>query len=163
METELTKGVVLVSGGLDSTTLMYMFVEQNVDFVPLFINYGQHCASKEYRTLLKVIPEKYKDKIETQAMASYLRVVADHGVRINLRVVANDGSLADVGECSDVTSLSNFCRWCYEREAVDAFLYGQARLVELQQLGHTLVCVLDTYERCAYRSLQLHVVVDEHY
>ena len=46
METELTKGVVLVSGGLDSTTLMYMFVEQNVDFVPLFINYGQHCASK---------------------------------------------------------------------------------------------------------------------
>ena len=96
-------------------------------------------------------------------MASYLRVVADHGVRINLRVVANDNSLADVGECSDVTSLSNFCRWSYEREAVDAFLYGQTRLVELQQLGHTLVCVLDTYERCAYRSLQLHVVVDEHY
>ena len=41
--------------------------------------------------------------------------------------------------------------------------FAEARLVELQQLGHTLVCVLDTYERCAYRSLQLHVVVDEHY
>ena len=45
MKTELTKGVVLVSGGLDSTTLMYQFVAQNVEFVPLFINYGQHCAS----------------------------------------------------------------------------------------------------------------------
>ena len=43
MKTELTKGVVLVSGGLDSTTLMYQFVAQNVEFVPLFINYGQHC------------------------------------------------------------------------------------------------------------------------
>lgn len=62
METELTKGVVLVSGGLDSTTLMYQFVAQNVEFVPLFINYGQHCANKEYGTLLKVVPEKYKDK-----------------------------------------------------------------------------------------------------
>ena len=55
METELTKGVVLVSGGLDSTTLMYQFVAQNVEFVPLFINYGQHCASKEYDTLLTQI------------------------------------------------------------------------------------------------------------
>ena len=57
METVLTKGVILVSGGLDSTTLMYQFVAQNVEFVPLFINYGQHCVSKEYDTLLKVIPD----------------------------------------------------------------------------------------------------------
>ena len=55
MKTVLTKGVILVSGGLDSTTLMYQFVAQNVEFVPLFINYGQHCANKEYGTLLKVV------------------------------------------------------------------------------------------------------------
>lgn len=73
METELTKGVVLVSGGLDSTTLMYQFVAQNVELVPLFINYGQHCASKEYDTLLKVIPEKYKDKIETIDISSIFK------------------------------------------------------------------------------------------
>lgn len=73
MKIELTKGVVLVSGGLDSTTLMYQFVAQNVEFVPLFINYGQHCASKEYDTLLKVIPEKYKDKIETIDISSIFK------------------------------------------------------------------------------------------
>lgn len=73
METVLTKGVILVSGGLDSTTLMYQFVAQNVEFVPLFINYGQHCASKEYDTLLKVIPEKYKDKIETIDISSIFK------------------------------------------------------------------------------------------
>ena len=61
---ELSKGVILVSGGLDSTTLMYLFVKQNVDFVPLFINYGQHCAEHELETLKQVIPVQYANKIE---------------------------------------------------------------------------------------------------
>ena len=37
---ELSKGVILVSGGMDSTTLMYQFVDKDIDFIPLFINYG---------------------------------------------------------------------------------------------------------------------------
>ena len=53
-----------MSGGLDSTTLMYQFVKQGVDFTPLFINYGQHCAEHELETLRKVIPAQYADKIE---------------------------------------------------------------------------------------------------
>lgn len=61
---ELSKGVILVSGGLDSTTLMYLFVKQNIDFVPLFVNYGQHCAKQELDTLKRVIPAQYVDKIE---------------------------------------------------------------------------------------------------
>lgn len=61
---EIKKGVILVSGGMDSTTLMYLFVHQKVDFIPLFINYGQHCVEKEYRTLLSVIPDSYYNKIE---------------------------------------------------------------------------------------------------
>ena len=61
---ELSKGVILVSGGLDSTTLMYQFVAQGVDFIPLFINYGQHCAHHELETLRQVIPSQYSDKIE---------------------------------------------------------------------------------------------------
>lgn len=60
----LSKGVILVSGGLDSTTLMYLFVHEGIDFVPLFVNYGQHCADHELETLRKVIPEAYRDKIE---------------------------------------------------------------------------------------------------
>lgn len=61
---EIKKGVILVSGGMDSTTLMYMFIHQNVEFIPLFIDYGQHCAKKEYNTLLSVIPDAYRNKIE---------------------------------------------------------------------------------------------------
>lgn len=61
---ELSKGVILVSGGLDSTTLMYLFVKQGVEFTPLFINYGQHCAEHELKTLGQVIPAEYADKIE---------------------------------------------------------------------------------------------------
>ena len=65
MQMKLSKGVILVSGGLDSTTLMYQFVRQEIDFVPLFVNYGQHCAEHEYDTLCKVIPAAYRNKIET--------------------------------------------------------------------------------------------------
>lgn len=43
---EIKKGIILVSGGMDSTTLMYLFVHQKVEFIPLFIDYGQHCAKK---------------------------------------------------------------------------------------------------------------------
>lgn len=64
MQMELSKGVILVSGGLDSTTLMYQFLNQGVDFIPLFVNYGQHCAEHELETLRKVIPLQYKEKIE---------------------------------------------------------------------------------------------------
>lgn len=67
---ELSEGVILVSGGLDSTTLMYLFENENINFIPLFINYGQHCVEKEYNTLQEVIPLKYKNKIEVIDVSS---------------------------------------------------------------------------------------------
>ena len=73
MQMELSKGVILVSGGLDSTTLMYQFVNQNIEFIPLFVNYGQHCAEHELETLRKVIPELYADKIEIIDVSSIYR------------------------------------------------------------------------------------------
>lgn len=70
---KISKGVILVSGGLDSTTLMYEFVRQGVEFIPLFVNYGQHCADHEYETLKKVIPPQYADKIEIIDISSVYR------------------------------------------------------------------------------------------
>lgn len=58
-------GILLASGGLDSTTLAYWLLDQNIDFVPLFVDYGQHCAETELQTLKKVLPKSHKDKIET--------------------------------------------------------------------------------------------------
>lgn len=57
-------GILLASGGLDSTTMAYWLIDQKIDFIPLFINYGQHCANTELETLKKVIPQNYLHRIE---------------------------------------------------------------------------------------------------
>lgn len=61
---DLKEGVILVSGGLDSTTLCYKFIKENIDFVPLIINYGQHCFETELSKLKEVLPQEYVKKIE---------------------------------------------------------------------------------------------------
>ena len=61
---ELVKGVILCSGGLDSTTLCYLFRKKNIDFIPLIINYGQHCFQTELNRLLEVLPNQYVNKIK---------------------------------------------------------------------------------------------------
>ena len=58
------KVVLLASGGLDSTTMAYWLLKNKIDFVPLFIKYGQHCAETEFNTLETVLPSGYADKIE---------------------------------------------------------------------------------------------------
>lgn len=61
---KLKKGVVLASGGLDSTTLCYLFIKQNIEFIPLIINYGQHCFNTELHRLKNVLPGDYVNKVE---------------------------------------------------------------------------------------------------
>ena len=56
--------VLLASGGLDSTTLAYWLVSKQVDFIPLFIDYGQHCAATERARLSEVLPSGYAEKIQ---------------------------------------------------------------------------------------------------
>ena len=58
------EGILLASGGLDSTTMAYWLLDRGVEFIPLFINYGQHCALTEFETLKNVLPSSYSDKIE---------------------------------------------------------------------------------------------------
>nr|WP_320000069.1 7-cyano-7-deazaguanine synthase [uncultured Draconibacterium sp.] len=61
---ELKKGIILASGGLDSTTLCYLFIKNNIEFIPLIINYGQHCFETELVKLKEVLPENYVKKID---------------------------------------------------------------------------------------------------
>jgi 7-cyano-7-deazaguanine synthase len=60
----LKKGVILASGGIDSTTLCYLFIKEKIEFIPLIINYGQHCFETELDRLKNVLPPQYVDKIE---------------------------------------------------------------------------------------------------
>jgi 7-cyano-7-deazaguanine synthase len=48
---------------MDSTTLAYWLREKDVAFVPLFVDYGQHCARKEYRTLVSVLPPQLSAEV----------------------------------------------------------------------------------------------------
>jgi len=56
-------GVLLASGGMDSTVLAYDLAQKSENIIVLFLDYGQHCAEKELDTLRKVIPESYTDNI----------------------------------------------------------------------------------------------------
>lgn len=63
-------GILLASGGLDSTTLAYWLIENGIDFIPLFIDYGQHCADTELKTLKEVLPHSKKNELEVINISS---------------------------------------------------------------------------------------------
>lgn len=52
----MTSGILLSSGGLDSTTLAYWLNERDIQYRPIFLDYGQHCVEKEWDTLKLVLP-----------------------------------------------------------------------------------------------------------
>lgn len=61
---EIKRGVILMSGGLDSTTLAYLFIKEKVEFIPLIINYGQHCFETELSRLKEVLPSEFLKRLE---------------------------------------------------------------------------------------------------
>jgi len=48
------KVVTLASGGIDSTLMMYMLIENKYEVHPLFVNYGQLSYNKEYESYKKI-------------------------------------------------------------------------------------------------------------
>lgn len=57
-------GLLLASGGMDSTVLAHDLERQGKSILVLFLDYGQHCAKTEYETLVRLMPEAYKDNIK---------------------------------------------------------------------------------------------------
>lgn len=56
-------GILLASGGMDSTVLAHDLARNGEKIIPLFLDYGQHCVEKELETLKTVLPEMYKDNV----------------------------------------------------------------------------------------------------
>lgn len=52
--------LLLMSGGLDSTTLAYDLLKQKKRVLPVFLDYGQHFKDRELNSLLEVIPKQLK-------------------------------------------------------------------------------------------------------
>lgn len=60
---EAYDGVLLASGGMDSTVLAYDLAQKGQRIVLLFLDYGQHCVEMEWETLKRVSPQLYKNDI----------------------------------------------------------------------------------------------------
>lgn len=54
----MKKALVLSSGGLDSTTVLYQLIADGFEVKPIFFDYGQHCAEIEWSRLNEVLPPK---------------------------------------------------------------------------------------------------------
>lgn len=116
------KAVLLASGGLDSTTLAYWLRKRKIQFLPVFINYGQHCANTELETLTNVLPKKCSRQIEVLDISSIYKgshsllireidlwrnsVVADqlYLPYRNLLLLATGAAFAQSRQCSDLYS-----------------------------------------------------------
>jgi 7-cyano-7-deazaguanine synthase len=54
----MKQAVVMVSGGLDSTTVCYLLISEGTAVHPIFFDYGQHCAETEWAKVKEVLPSK---------------------------------------------------------------------------------------------------------
>lgn len=55
--------LILASGGMDSTVLLYQLRKEMKNPIILFLDYGQHCRDTEFNTLKLVVPEEFKENI----------------------------------------------------------------------------------------------------
>lgn len=69
----MSSSLLLCSGGLDSTTLAYWLYEREIDFSPLFLDYGQHCVEKEWETLQVVLPKDITTALERVDVSDIFR------------------------------------------------------------------------------------------
>lgn len=87
-------GVLLASGGMDSTVLAYDLDNQGKNILLLFLDYGQHCMEKEYETLKRVAPLSFENNIRVIKMGdiykeSQSRMIVEANLWVDT-VVADD-------------------------------------------------------------------------
>jgi 7-cyano-7-deazaguanine synthase len=54
----MKRALVMVSGGLDSTTVCHLLVKAGTQVHPIFFDYGQHCVEKEWVKVNEVLPKE---------------------------------------------------------------------------------------------------------
>jgi len=52
----MKRALVMVSGGLDSTTVCHLLIKAGTEVHPMFFDYGQHCAETEWAKVNEVLP-----------------------------------------------------------------------------------------------------------
>ena len=67
--------VNLVSGGLDSTLIGVMLKEEGLQTYPLFVDYGQLCAQREWNACLAVHSKLELPKPECVDLSGYGKLI----------------------------------------------------------------------------------------
>lgn len=65
--------LLLSSGGLDSTTLAYWLEAKGESIVPIFFDYGQHCAETEWNTVREVLPSRIRECVRRVDVSDVFR------------------------------------------------------------------------------------------
>lgn len=63
MHTLENKTVILLSGGIDSTVLLYRLIAAGHDLTPLYINYGQLPSDGELSAIKTILPSNLLDRL----------------------------------------------------------------------------------------------------
>lgn len=63
-------GILLASGGMDSTVLSYKLLHEKKRIGILFLNYGQKFANTELTTLKRVLPKEFLDSLKVIDISS---------------------------------------------------------------------------------------------
>ena len=64
--------VLLASGGLDSTTLLYRLLKDDVEVRPVFFDYGQHCVETEWQCLQNILPSSVRaERLDISSIYQY--------------------------------------------------------------------------------------------
>lgn len=58
-------GLIMVSGGMDSTVLAYWLASNSVDCLPVCFDYGQHCFVTECSGAARLLPSSIRGKVST--------------------------------------------------------------------------------------------------
>jgi 7-cyano-7-deazaguanine synthase len=141
------QALVMTSGGMDSTVLVYWAIARGYTVVPMFVNYGQHCADTELSTLQAVLPPAEKERLSVVNVADVFRLSPSRMIREadlwvdaissadimlpyrNLFLLATGAAFAASRGCSVLMTAFINSNHAQEIDATKAFLTGASALL----------------------------------
>ena len=85
----MKKAIVLASGGLDSTLVMYKLLKEKYDVYPFFGNYNQYCLENERRSI----------NLVTAWLVSYVSSIPGSGILHDVTEVHIDTGIPHIAAC----------------------------------------------------------------
>jgi 7-cyano-7-deazaguanine synthase len=141
------QAVVMTSGGMDSTVLLYWAINRKYEITPLFVDYGQHCAKTELAALRANLPHDFRGAIEIVSVSDVFKASPSRMIREtdlwtekiesldlmlpyrNLFLLVTGAAFAASRGSDTLMSAFINSNHAYEIDATSAFLEGAGNLI----------------------------------